>query len=471
MSNNSTVSGVAMLSAGIFAREHGQRFLQILVSLGDRGFEGLYRKCQGNTEGSYYQSGLKRVHAWSDDVLMEDIDFVKSVFPDIYDTFENCFFAYVEDRYRGRRKTSIRTPGLLSFVRLFLECLGTQDALVTADYFARRDPVLKRITCMDAARTALFALANTEDVQVELLSEAASSVRPLAQTTARELRTYASSEVTPNDSISQVDVPGMYRRAPASPPRSTVSQRVDPPPVPPPHLPDSRPTPSEVRSSASRAPREEDDASPPPSQLPPELPPELPPQPPPPRHEAQHPSPPPSSQPSHEALPTSTSPQPSHGPSQPYDSTPRSSSLSEVNENPPPPPPHSERHPERPRQDMQEERRNEYSLPSHAQPEPYYSQRVPLPERAPSEISYHGPSSVVGRPHSDVFRSPRSTAPSDVFRAPDTHSVVSRHEFEDHESPVVVERPPPVVGEDDAPPRRVRSNVDIGLKKMVHSPK
>ena len=66
------------------------------------------------------------MNAWSDSVIIEDIDFVKSVFPDLEETFETCFFNYVEDRYRGRRKAMINTPNIVTFVRLYLESIGTR---------------------------------------------------------------------------------------------------------------------------------------------------------------------------------------------------------------------------------------------------------------------------------------------------------------------------------------------------------
>ena len=102
----STASGFSnpILAGGIFSREFGQRLLQITVSLGDRGFDGLYKKCVDNTQGNYYQAGLRRVHKWSDTVLQEDIDFVNHMYPDFLDTFETCFSAYVEDRSRSSRK-------------------------------------------------------------------------------------------------------------------------------------------------------------------------------------------------------------------------------------------------------------------------------------------------------------------------------------------------------------------------------
>ena len=86
-------------AAGIFAHESGQRLLHILLKLGERGFGGLFDKCSQNIPGSYYQTGLRRVSQWSEDVLLEDINFVKSDCPDISETYETCFAQYLMDRF------------------------------------------------------------------------------------------------------------------------------------------------------------------------------------------------------------------------------------------------------------------------------------------------------------------------------------------------------------------------------------
>jgi hypothetical protein len=200
MSSSTGRNHTALLAAGIFAHESGQRLLSILLMLADRGFKGLYDKCARNLDGHYYQEGLRRVHKWSDDVVREDIAFVREACPDLDETYAACFVQYVSDRWRDGRPT-VRTPDLLAFVRRFLEALGQQESLVTGDFFARRDdPVYRRVTCMDAARTALYALVTAESVRVELLSEvAAPSSKPLAEATRAELGGADEEEAAPAD--------------------------------------------------------------------------------------------------------------------------------------------------------------------------------------------------------------------------------------------------------------------------------
>lgn len=189
----------ATLAAGIFAHESGQRLLQILLSLAERGFRGLYDKCSRDLTSAYYQQGLNRVNAWSDGVIREDLDFVKRACPDLDETYEACFVQYVTDRYRRGGRATAKPPSVLEFARRFLESLGQHETLSTGDYFAKRDTLLKRIACMDACRQTLYALVTAENVRIELLSEV-SAVRPLAHATPADL----DREVTPDDSVSVV---------------------------------------------------------------------------------------------------------------------------------------------------------------------------------------------------------------------------------------------------------------------------
>ena len=183
-------------AAGIFASENGQRLLHILEKLTHRGFEGLYARCKDDLQCDYYQTGLQRVGVWSSDVIREDIDFVCETCPDFEETFESCFVQYVQDRYRGQRRATVRTPPMVEFVRSFLESMGQHEALATGDYFAKRDSMQQRLSCMDSARQAMFALVKTEHVRVELASEV-SAVKPTH-------RTLHEDDVHPNDSISNV---------------------------------------------------------------------------------------------------------------------------------------------------------------------------------------------------------------------------------------------------------------------------
>ena len=208
----STHSNTATMAAGVFASEAGQRLLYILMELGERGFRALYDKCLGNVSSNYYQDGLRRVQAWSEGVIFEDIDFVKEKCSDFEETYENCFVQYVADRYRGKRPT-VRRPAPVEFVRSFYDALSQQESLVTGAYFSSREPLLKRVSCMDAGRTTFYGLLNAENVRVELMSEANSAapsrVRSLAEVKVPDLE----GEVRPSDSISQINAP--QRRPPS----------------------------------------------------------------------------------------------------------------------------------------------------------------------------------------------------------------------------------------------------------------
>jgi hypothetical protein len=241
----------AIFAAGIFAHESGQRLLHILLKLGERGFRGLYEKCANNTSGNYYQTGLKRVSLWSESVLLEDIDYVKNTCPDMLETFEGCFSQYVVDRFQKKR-SSHRCPPLVDFVRNFLESLGQHETLMTGEYFSKRDPMLTRLACMDAARQALYSLVTSENVRIELASEVGSVARSTTSSVHRGTSTHKTpipetEEIRPDDSISQVGsvqqneeevfVPQSAPPTPRNPPSpvktpSVVSKARVPPPTP-----------------------------------------------------------------------------------------------------------------------------------------------------------------------------------------------------------------------------------------------
>lgn len=205
-----------ILSAGIFSSEPGQRLLTICETLTRRAFNGLYAKCKDDVQGSYYQTGLKRVHVWSDVIVNEDIDFVRNTCPDIDETYEMCFVHYVEERFRGNRRPVIHCPALLKFVRRFLESVALHEHLQTAEFFTTRDVVQKRITCMDACRQAFYSLVNADSVRVEMESTVSRGTAPPSEVSVARAPPKKSEEVVleseeleilPSDSISQIDVP------------------------------------------------------------------------------------------------------------------------------------------------------------------------------------------------------------------------------------------------------------------------
>jgi len=200
-----------IFAAGIFAHENGQRLLQILMSLADRGFRGLYDKCRQDVSGAYYQTGLKRVHAWSDDVIQDDIAFVRHTAPDMQDTYESCFAQYVNERFRGGRRPMVKPPSLVEFTRRFLECIGQQDGVVNGSYFSSGDTLTQRVVCMDAARQAFYTIVTTENVRVELASEV-SAVAPKAYRQADEESAVAPKAYRQADEESAV-APKAYRQA------------------------------------------------------------------------------------------------------------------------------------------------------------------------------------------------------------------------------------------------------------------
>lgn len=258
MPTSSVISASSSIFGGIFTTEPGQRLLTIAEFLTKRGFEGLYDKCATNVTGAYYQTGLRRVHLWSDNVIEEDIDFVRTRCPDMEETYEACFVNYIAERYSGGQRPTIHCPPIATFVRRFLESVAQQEAVTNGEFFANKDPLMRRITCMDAARSALYALVTSESLRIELASEVSHARRNLSETRPQDLGTYqraqqprardydASTDVKPEDSVSQVESVRSSRAPPPQP-----SSRPPPPPPSPPR--------SQRGSSSRGAEREEED--------------------------------------------------------------------------------------------------------------------------------------------------------------------------------------------------------------------
>lgn len=256
------MSSVA-LTGGIFTSEAGQRLITILELLTQRGFRALYDKCNKNVNSDYYQWGLRRVHLWSDDIIQEDCDHVRSKCADLEETLAACFVNYISDRYRGHRP-SVSCPATRVFARRFLESIAQHDAMISGAYWQTADVVMRRVACMDAARQAFYTLVTSDNVRVELISEAGTASRvskvtkPLAQVKRTEVvaRGRAAAEeaddddVRPEDSISQISYAREGGRRQAPPPThrprdgSTVSRH---------SVGRSAPAPSAASSAASRA--------------------------------------------------------------------------------------------------------------------------------------------------------------------------------------------------------------------------
>ena len=150
-----------LLAAGIFREEPGQRLLQVLLSLSERGFRGLYDSAGGKCNTAYYQEGLRRVFAWPDEVVQEDVDYVCQKFPDYEHTFENCYALYTKEWQKAQRRES--GPGVLRFTRMFYECLSQQDPIMNGEFFTGRNVLVKKVSCMDAARQAIYTIMSSDE--------------------------------------------------------------------------------------------------------------------------------------------------------------------------------------------------------------------------------------------------------------------------------------------------------------------
>ena len=241
--------------------------MSVCAMLCHRAFGDLYNRLSRNElSWMQYHQGLCRVHTWKDAYLYDDIRYVTEQCPDFAETYESAFFHYIHDRFRDR--PTVLTPPAVDFVRLFLSVISKQPSVVNATFFDETEQVAPRIACMDAIRSAFYAMTNQENVRVEL----ASRVSPTPSDKGEE-EEFENVEISPNDSISQISYPQPRRVDPLrrlmptpapSPPRSSASRarpEVPPPAPSPPRSSASRarsrsppaPAPSPPRSSASRA--------------------------------------------------------------------------------------------------------------------------------------------------------------------------------------------------------------------------
>ena len=263
------------INAGIFANENGQRFLHILIVIAERGFGELYQNSKGDVQGKYYQRGLLHVQNWNDDMMEEDARVMSKKFPDLVESFEGCFMDYIMSKYRGQRPT-VTLPSIFLFLRRFYEAVAEHDSLKTGDYFTKRDPIVQRITCMDACRQTFFALSTAETVRVELASEAGSTApyrrattsTPTPSVLSQAKRRELEESVHPDDSASNVGgpAPAAARAAPPAeltPVKQEEEEVAPAAPSPPPSVVEKKAAPpdDDVRSHVSAAPSKRDASS------------------------------------------------------------------------------------------------------------------------------------------------------------------------------------------------------------------
>lgn len=264
------------IHAGIFSNENGQRFLHILIVIAERGFGELYQNSKGDVHGKYYQRGLLHVQNWNDDMMEEDARVMSKKFPDLVESFEGCFMDYIMSKYRGQRPT-VTLPSIFLFLRRFYEAAAEHDALKTGDYFIKRDPIVQRITCMDACRQTFFALSTAETVRVELASEAGSTApyrrattsTPTPSVLSQAKRRELEESVHPDDSASNVGgpAPAAARAAPPTeltPVKQEEEEVAPAAPSPPPSVVEKKaaaPSDDDVRSHVSAAPSKRDASS------------------------------------------------------------------------------------------------------------------------------------------------------------------------------------------------------------------
>ena len=218
--------------SGLFNDEVAQRYLRTIVLLAEKGFFELYEKCMPGNPNNY-RKGLERVTTWSNNVMEGDLKHIQTEYPDFDSLYDHCFISYVKN-VRGinfkTHKLMVNVPSSIEFVRLYFLALARHPNIMSGDFFKENNVVSTRVTCMDCARDAFFALDVIDNVQLELRSQI-SAVAPhkppsnvnvpseitLDKATEVDLKNL---EVRPDDSVSNVG-----RNHTHLPTPSTVSEK------------------------------------------------------------------------------------------------------------------------------------------------------------------------------------------------------------------------------------------------------
>ena len=105
---------------GIFNDEISQRFLRVLIDLGNIGFEELYRKYMPDNSANY-KKGLERSVNWSVNTILEDVQYLEKKWPDSPSLYSQVFLNYIKStRSSKTHNVMLNIPKFPEFCRLFL---------------------------------------------------------------------------------------------------------------------------------------------------------------------------------------------------------------------------------------------------------------------------------------------------------------------------------------------------------------
>lgn len=235
--------------SGIFVDEKGQRFLQILEASVDSVFEEVYSKTMPQNP-NLFKECLSRVSAWDRSVIQEEMQKMK-VYIDSDDVFKDAYVSYVKSmRASSQKKILINLPHFNEFLQQYWKRVADSRVMQSGRFF-NGNAIDRKIICMDAARDVLYSFLNDDTVTLEDKSDVGENdsyskdqyelpnkhssnpvskiplSKPLSHVSlSKSLRPESvppffrgnddfgenDSIITPNDSISQINVPTRLQR-------------------------------------------------------------------------------------------------------------------------------------------------------------------------------------------------------------------------------------------------------------------
>jgi hypothetical protein len=242
-----TMSDPIHIYSGIFNDERGQRFLTILEGAIEHVFADVYEKTMPQ-QPSKFKECLSRVSSWDRSVLNEEVHKM-AIYLDAQDIFKDCYVTYVKSmRSNSQKKIMINMPHFHEFLQQFWKNVSESKSMQNGRFF-NGSVIDRKIICMDNARDVLYSFLTDDFVTLEDRSEVDASpklsldadanpyaydLKPTNPTLSHVSisRSNASrpatippiyggpnmhdnendSIITPNDSISQVNVPAYRKR-------------------------------------------------------------------------------------------------------------------------------------------------------------------------------------------------------------------------------------------------------------------
>lgn len=163
--------------SGAFSDEVGQRFLKMMQHAFDSAFTDLYVTSMPQ-HPKRYKECLDRVCTWEARVVSDEIEQLRSAYPDIQECFKHVYVTYVKAMRGGMRiKLMVNMPRLDEFVARYYTKISKHKCVQDARYFQSCSLLDQRVTCLDATRDSLFEFLGEEHVKLEdrsVISEASS---------------------------------------------------------------------------------------------------------------------------------------------------------------------------------------------------------------------------------------------------------------------------------------------------------